>query len=86
MRIHPIEVAINEQARGFVAVDGLENGIRGKCLTKQQIFRPRKSTENIMVEMVDKLRTWKEPEQGKPKRPRKSRRRRGPRVLVVNFS
>lgn len=84
--MHPVEKAINEQARGFVPVDGLENGIKGKRLTKQQIFHPRRRTEDIMVEMVDKLRTWKEPDKPKPKKTRKRRRRRGPRVLVVNFT
>jgi hypothetical protein len=86
MRIHPIEQAINEQARGFVPVEGLEKGIKGKCLTNQQIWIPRKSSENIMVEMADKLRSFKKANRGKPKKSRKRRRRRGPRVLSAKFN
>ena len=84
--MHPIEKAINEQARGFVPEDGLEKGTKGKRLTKQQIFQPRRRTEDILVEMVDNLRTRKEPDQIKPKKAKKRRRRRSPRVLVVNFT
>ena len=84
--MHPVEKAINEQARGFVPLDGLENGKRGKRLTKQQIFQPRRKTEDILIEMVDNLRTRKEPDQIKPKKAKKRRRRRGPKVLVVNFT
>ena len=83
---HPIEKAINEQSRGLVAVDGLEKGIRGKCLTKQQIWVPRKRIENIMVEMVDELKAWEKAKAGNRKKPRKRRRRRGPRVLSVHFT
>ena len=83
MRMHPTAQAINEQIRGFVPFDGLENGIKGKRLTNQQIWVPRKSTENIMVDMVDKLRARKEFGQDNIKKSRKRRRRRGPRVLSV---
>ena len=86
MKIHPIEHAINEQARGFVPADGLENGIKGKCLTKQQIYHSRRRTEDILVEMVDKLSTCEESIQNLTKKSRRRRRRRGPRVLVVNYS
>ena len=85
MKIDPVEEAINEQARGVAAEDNLEKGIKGKCLTKQQIWIPRKRVENIMVDMVDKLTTWKELASGKAKKARKRRRRRGPKVLTVHF-
>jgi len=85
MRIDPVEEAINQQARGVAAEDNLEKGIKGKCLTKQQIWVPRKRTENIMVDMVDKLRTWKAPASDKMKKSRKRRRRRGPKVQTVRF-
>jgi len=85
MSIHPFEQAINEQARGIVAEDNLEKGIKGKCLTKQQIWVPRKRTENIMIDMIDRLRKWKEFDSGKPRKSRRRRRRRGPRVFAVNF-
>ena len=84
--MHPVEKAINEQARGFVPEDGLEKGTKGKRLTKQQICRPRRSTETIMVEMIDNLRKWKETDQVKPKKSRRRNRRRGPKVLVVHFT
>ena len=86
MRQHPIEQAINEQFRSFVPEEGLDNGIKYKRLAKQQIFRSRRPTEAIMVDMADKMKTWKKSDQGKQKKTRKRRRRRGPRVLVANFS
>jgi hypothetical protein len=84
MKIHPIEQAINEQARSFVALDGLEKGIKGKLLTKQQIYHSRRRTEDILVEMVDNLRALNKLDQDKLKKFRR-RRRRGPRVLAVRF-
>jgi hypothetical protein len=85
VKINPIEQAINEQARGFVPADGLENGVKGKSLTKQQICQRRRSIENILVDMADKLRTFEKPGQVKPKKIKRRRRRRGPRVLAVRF-
>ena len=83
---HPIEKAINEQSRGLVAVDGLERGIKRKCLTKQQIWVPRKRIENIMVDMVDELRAREKANHSNRKKSRKRRRRRGPRVLSVRYT
>jgi hypothetical protein len=85
MRQHPIEQAINEQARGFVAEEGLDNGVKHKRLTKQQIFRARRPIEAIMIDMADKMKNVKKPDQGKQKKRRKRRRRRGPKVLAVNY-
>lgn len=85
MKLDPIEQAINEQTRGFSPRDGLENGVKGKRLTKQQICRFRRSTENILVDMADKLKASKKGDQVKNKSSRNRKRRRGPKVLVVKF-
>ena len=83
MRQHPIEKAINEQAIGFVPEEGLEWGIKFKRLTKKQIFRSRRPTETILVDMADKMKTWKKSNPDKQKNKRK--RRRGPRVFVATI-
>jgi hypothetical protein len=87
MRQHPIEQAINEQVRGFVPEEGLDKGIKYKGLTKEQIWQPRRSTETIMVEMADKMKTCKEldPDSQNKKKRRRRRRRRGPKVLAANY-
>jgi hypothetical protein len=85
MRIDPVEEAINEQARGVVAEKNLEKGIKGKCLTKQQIWVPRRSSETIMVEMIDKMRAIEKQREKNLKKSRRRRRRRGPRVLSAHF-
>lgn len=84
MRQRLIEQAINEQVRGFVPEEGLDSGIRYKRLTKRQIWRSRRSTEAIMVDMADKMKTWNKPDRCKSKKSRSRRRRRGPRVLVAS--
>jgi hypothetical protein len=83
MERHPIEEAISEQLRGFVITDGIKDG--GKGYTKDQLFIPKRRTETILVEMVDKLRNWKDEDQNKTAVRRKRRRRRGPKVLAVRF-
>jgi hypothetical protein len=86
MKTHPFEKAINEQTRGLVAANNLEKGIKGKCLTKEQIWVSRKKTETIMVEMLDKMRIWEKANRCKPKKSRKCRKRRSPRVPTVKFN
>jgi len=83
MERHPIEEAISEQLRGFVPVDGIQDG--GKGYTKDQLFIPKRRTETILVEMVDKMRNWDQEDPGKSCPRRKRRRRRGPKVLSVSF-
>jgi len=67
-----------------VPEEGLDNGIKYKRLTKQQISRPRRPTESIMVDMANKMKIWKEANPDKKKKTRKRKRQRGPRVLVAN--
>jgi hypothetical protein len=85
MKPHLIAQAINEQARGFSPRDGLDNGVNGKRLTKQQICHHRRSTENILVDMIDKMRDWKKSNKGEQKKDRKRRRRRGPRIQALRI-
>ena len=83
MKPDPIEQAINEQVKGFIPRNGLENGVKGKRLTKQQICHRRRSTENILVDMADKMRDWQKSNKGKQKTNCKRRRRRGQRIQAV---
>ena len=82
MREYPIEQAINEQTKGFVPEEGIDRGVKFKRLTRRQIFQSRRPTEAIMVDMADKMKTWKKSNPDKPKNKRKRRRQRGPRILV----
>ena len=85
MKIHPIEEAINEQLRGFVPEDDLEYKAikRNRRLTTQQIWRPKRRPETILIEMVDKMRNGN-PNQAEPKKKRR-KRRRGPKVRTVTY-
>jgi hypothetical protein len=83
MKRNPIEEAISEQLRGFVPVDNIQNG--GKGYTRDQLFLPKRRTETILVEMVDKLRNWKDEDQQKPTAGLKRKRRRGPKVSSMRF-
>jgi hypothetical protein len=85
MKPHLIEQAINEQARGYSPRNGLDTGVKGKRLTKHQICHHRRSTENILVDMADKLRDWQKSNRDEQKKDRKRLRRRGPRIQAVRF-
>lgn len=83
MTRYPIEEAISEQLRGFVPADDIQNGSKG--YTREQLFLPKRRTETIFVEMIDKLRKWKGDGPTNPNERRKRIRRRGPKVQAIRF-
>ena len=82
-KIHPINEAIDEQLKSFAVENNLERRVMRRRLIREQIMCPRRPTETILVEMADKMKSWK-PDQPAPKK-KKRKRRRGPRVQVVTF-
>ena len=76
----PNEKAIAAQLERYVPNDGISEPRKGKGLTDQQIWRPIKRMEAIMVELIDsKTRAQKKAQK------KKRKRRRGPKVLVANL-
>jgi len=81
--MNPIDEAINEQLQGYIHEPGVERGVRGGYLTIPQMLRSRRRTEDIFIEMADKMKTCVLPEQrSAKKRKKRRRRRRGAKVLV----
>ena len=85
MSINRFENAVDEQLRGLTPMQGISNGSKGKGLTNDQIWRPRRRTETILIEMVDKEQSDSLYRPQSNQNGRKRRRRRGPRVFVANL-
>lgn len=83
MRQDPISDAISEQSQQFNAEPGLV-GAKGKQLRTCQIWHPRRRTEIILNDMVEKMRPYRQLYQPNKINRKKRRRRRGPRVLLYN--
>jgi len=84
MRPDPILDAISEQSQQLSAEPGIDKGVKGKGLTSAQKWQPRRSTETILNDMVEKLRPYQQQCQPTKLKRKKRRRRRGPRVYVYN--
>jgi hypothetical protein len=83
MRIDPISDAISEQSQQHVAEPGIDKRTKGKRLRTCQIWHPRRRTETILNDMVEKLRPYRQQYQPTKIKRKRRRRRRGPRVLVA---
>lgn len=77
------ERALNEQMRGPIPMEGIDKGSKRKRLTKEQIWCPRRRTDTILNEMIDKKRSFLAPDK-EQKGIAAQKNGRGPRVLVAN--
>lgn len=55
MRNYYIQKAADEQRKSFGPVEGIERKSRGSVATRQQMVGYRRSTETILVEMIDMI-------------------------------
>ena len=80
MPYDPVQNAIDEQGRGIQFKHENIRGTGSKDLTRGQLVRARRRTENILIEMADKISAMEQAR--KPKKRSRRRRRRGPKVMV----
>ena len=84
MRPDPISDAISEQSQQFCAEPGIDKVVKRRRPRKVQIWRPRRRTEAILNDMVEKMRPYRQQSKLIKIKRKKRRRRRGPRVRVYN--
>jgi hypothetical protein len=83
VRSDPISDAISEQAQQFCAEPGIDKIVKRGRLRTVQIWRPRRRTEVILNDMVEKMRSYRQHYQPTKIKRKKRKRRRGPRILVA---
>jgi hypothetical protein len=89
-----VDDAVAEQLKSQAAADHLDQGPEGSIALPQQIVGSRRRTENILVDMCDRLErlvnshhkdeTGKEMAPAQPSKNTGRRRRRSPKVLADN--
>lgn len=81
-----IENAIDEQLRSFICPDAREHELKNEDLSFLQTTGFRRSAQTIIIDAIDKNLKQDNFLRRLNAQRKKRRRRRGPRVLVINHA